>query len=290
MPKELNAEDDLGLDDSFSKFTVLRDDEDIDDDSKGGDDDDAKTDDDDATDDLTGTEDSNFEFDLSKMPEEQKKIFEPILKKMQSAYTKKTQGLADLKKKAAIADVLLSRGGKSGIGDDDRDKDADRGKELDAGSVLTELKSLKFEQNDYYAPFFKKIIDALETVATSAKKEVGNFRKEDTVSKIKSWFKVNEAALPLMAKMDEIGRENPTLYSNLDDLYILASVKAGKGIPGKKKISQNENLPKLKPKVRPTSLRNVIELSGLPEGKHAKPKINSIADAFKVAQEQLAEE
>jgi hypothetical protein len=287
MSDELNAEDKLGLDDSFSSFTVLRADDDISDVDEGGDKDDADANDTDATDesDSVTEEDSNFEFDLSKMPDEQKKIFEPILKKMQSAYTKKTQGLAELKKKAAVADVLLNRGGKStDIIDDGA---TPKKEEFDAGTALTELKNLKFEANDYYAPFFKKIIDALETVVSTTKKEVGNVRKENTVSTIKTWFKNNPDALPFMAKMDEVAREHPTLYNDLDTLYTLASVKAGKGVPGKKKVSQN-NEPRNKPKTRPTSLRNIIEVTGLTEREKSKPKINTIADAFKVAQEQLA--
>lgn len=288
MPDKINAEDDLGLDDSFSKFTILRDSDDISDVNDGGDNkDDTNVDDTNVTDEdsIVTEEDSNFEFDLSKMPEEHKKVFEPILKKMQSAYIKKTQGLAELKRKAAVADVLLSRGGNKDVVDDGV---INKKEEFNAETSLAELKSLKFEANDYYAPFFKKIIDALETVVSSTKKEVGNVRKENTVSTIKSWFKNNPEALPLMAKMDEVAREHPTLYNDLDTLYTLASVRAGKGVPGKKKVIQS-NEPKNKLKTRPTSLRNVIEVTGFTERDKAKPKINSIADAFKVAQEQLAD-
>ena len=292
MPKELNAEDNLGLDDSFSNFTILRDDgTDIKDDTNGGDEDNADGEDNDVTDDNVSEDEDSFEFDLSKAPEDVKKVLEPVLKKMQSAYTKKTQGIAELKKKAAVADVLISRGGKNEIIDDERGADSKvRGLE-EANSILAELKGLKFEQGDYYAPFFKKIIDAFETVVNSTKKEVGNVRKENTVSSIKKWFKDNPEALPLMKNMDEIGRAHPTLYNDLDDLYVMASVKAGKGIPGKNKkqnINTNNNpKPKIK---RPTSLRNVIEISGLPESKHAVRKVESISDAFKLAQEQLANE
>ena len=289
MPKELNAEDNLGLDDSFSNFTILRDDgTDIKDDTNGGDEDNADGEDNDVTDDNVSEEDS-FEFDLSKAPEDVKNVLEPILKKMQSAYTKKTQGIAELKKKAAVADVLINRGGNTNIIEDEHVDTKAKGLE-DSNSILAELKGLKFEQGDYYAPFFKKIIDAFETVVTSTKKEVGNVRKEHTVSSIKKWFKDNPEALPLMKNMDEIGRAHPTLYNDLDDLYVMASVKAGKGIPGKnKKSSSNSvNNSNLKPKLkRPTSLRNVIEISGLPEGKHSVKKVESMRDAFLLAQEQL---
>lgn len=289
MAEKLNAEDNLGLDDSFSNFTILRDDgTDIKGDTDGGDNDNADSEDDDVTDDNMSETNDSFEFDLSKAPEDIQKVLEPVLKKMQSAYTKKTQGIAELKKKAAVADVLISRGGNTNTIEDEHIDTKNKGLE-DANSILAELKGLKFEQGDYYAPFFKKIIDAFETVVTSTKKEVGNVRKEHTVSSIKKWFKDNPEALPLMKNMDEIGRAHPTLYNDLDDLYVMASVKAGKGIPGKNKQKQVVSNPNNKPKIkRPTSLRNVIEISGLPENRHAVKKVESMRDAFQLAQEQLA--
>ena len=260
------------LDDNFSTYTLRRDESDVNNiKADGGKDDGA-----DGGDDTGNAGDKGEPFlkvDLSGYSDEQKAVLAPILKQIEERFGDKVDAL---QKKAGLVDILLRNNKPSGKenvpGSIDEIDDSELGIDLD----------IDFEEKDYYAPKFKKLIEAVKQIAKSSKKELSSIKKESGVKEIKSFFRNNPDAVKYAKTMDKLVKETPALLGNLERLYNLAQVEEGH-IP-KSLINSQKRKPQ-----KGSNNRNLIELSGLGGGAERAPKkINSISDAFAQAERDLA--
>jgi len=277
MENTENVETDLGLSEDFSKFTVLRDDSELGD---VVDDKDVVNDDTEQSEENEDEDNDTF-FDLSTFSEEEQKVLGPAYKKMQVAFTKKMQSIADLEKKAQLADILLERR-DAGVSEENPSGEEQKKSQ----KKLLDYSEFGFQENDYYAPSFKKLADAINSISESIESGLSSIKKETTVNRIKTFFENNPSAIKYMKKMDEIGRETPGLYNNLPRLLKLAKLESGETIGPVKKSKRDVTVPRTKS----PGIKRMVENKNLGGGGKSEPKIETIKDAWKLAEEQLTEE
>ncbi|HBH13812.1 MAG TPA: hypothetical protein DDX29_11995 [Clostridiales bacterium] len=226
-------------------------------------------------------------FDVSKVPEEHRNIFEQLV----NSVKEQKLSIDNLKTRSDMVDLMKTMLERKQVSvQDDKPEPKKREKLVD---------KLKFADDDYYAPFFKVIAGALDEIVES---QVNNARVVESESKqafetrFRSYLTDNKLTREVIAKMDELastlgdaslGYKNPA-FKDLKRLHKLACAELGikfgeesvKKIDDSKK-NQNDNQRKPNPK-------NRIEMSSSRKGEQEPKKINSMKDAFEKAKEDLA--
>jgi hypothetical protein len=98
--------------------------------------------------------------------------------------------------------------------------------------------SLKFEKDDYYAPFFTQLASAIDAMTESVeqvKTIPDKVQRENFVSTVKKYVADNRVPVNVIQKMDQIAspqRLGPGTYNDLNALHTLAKLELGiKDVP-----------------------------------------------------------
>ena len=228
----------------------------------------------------------NKEELLKDIPEEHKQAMLNVITNVESVVSSKLAGMEALKTKADLAESVLEKlaAARSNVQPAQTPADAshkDKPKLED---------SFQFEEKDYYAPFFKKLLGVIENLETKVDGVQSNITQsaQDTLkSNVRTFFASNKVDRPVIAKMDEIAQEygkdekgNFVMYHNLPRLLKLAKIDLG--------LPTGEQKPKAKPKVNP---KRQVESGSLRKSVKnvAEKPAQTMMDAFNQTLEQLNE-
>lgn len=214
--------------------------------------------------------DEMLNVDVNSLPEEHRDMFVKMREKLSGSVAELNaiRGKADTTEKIALE---LAR-------------------RRDTGTPPAETKpkklaeSLKFEENDYYAPFFKALAGALDNITEQISSEkVNAVRSQQTTiqTNAKKYIAENKLTPTIVSKMDEIAGEFGThLYQDLPRLHKLARVELG--LPSSTKPSNQ-------PVIRKPSNRT-IESGNFRKAQGEPKKVATMKDAFIQAEEALSKQ
>lgn len=215
--------------------------------------------------------------DVSSLPEEQRPVFTKLIEATKTALSE----VSSLREKGDIAAALKQTLESIGAQRKGEDKPAD-------GSQRPRLADkLKFEEGDYYAPFFKQlagtldeITDQIDSLGRDAKLEkVSSFQKE-----VVSFIKNNNVPEKVVLKMDELAKTMGSgVYNDLPRLRKLANLELGvvENKPAPKDDNVNDRLNnRLETRSRMRTFNNVKQ--------DAPPK--NMKEAWDRAENQLSGE
>lgn len=198
--------------DDGSSFTVIKDD---------GNDDKKIIDDNDDVNDSDPLSLIN-KVDVSSLPEEQRPVFNKLIETLKTTLSE----VSSLREKsdiaAALKQTLESMGTQRKVEDKQNDGQVSKPKLSD---------SLKFEDGDYYAPFFKQVATVLDSI-TDKIDGLGNEVKQGKVTsfqnKVVDFIKSNKVPEKVVMKMDELAKTmGPGVYNDLYRLHKLANLELG---------------------------------------------------------------
>jgi histidyl-tRNA synthetase len=221
----------------------------------------------------SGIDDIIKGLNVDELPEAQR----PLVSKLIESFKATAAEVNNLKEKAGLAEVLERTVAQL------KTTQVSTVQKTDGEKVAAKLaENLKFEDKDYYAPFFKQIADAIDNINGEVKslKEVRQQDKaSDFASKVQSFVKTNKLPKEVIVQMDEIAKVmGPNAYSDLDRL--LKYAKADLGIKDAPVIDINKNRGNNRFEMR--TVRRQSNVSDKP--------INTMADAMEKAMDDLAAE
>ena len=134
------------------------------------------------------------------------------------------------------------------------------------------------EKDDPYAPAFQKIADSINSISKSNERN----KEEDFKNNLISFAKENKDIVRYVQDMDKLVEEHPSLKRDIPKLYLLAKTvgerREGKVKQKKDEMKREGNADTFSTEISGMSNQNVSDI----------PSSKSIADAFEVAQKQLA--
>jgi hypothetical protein len=215
--------------------------------------------------------------DLTQIPEAQRPVFSKIIDTLKTVLPE----IGSLKEKGDIAETL--RKTLETISDQRNTKTND-GNEPQPKPKLVD--SLKFEEGDYYAPFFKQLAGVLDNINESIDGLGSEVKRGQVLSfqdKVISYIKNNDVPKNVVLKMDELAKSMGNgVYNDLPRLRKLALIELG--IPEKKPEDKINNV---NDKTKNSFETRNRQRSPLHINKTA-PK--SMMEAWDRAEQQLAEE
>ena len=280
---------DVGISEDGKNFTVVTDDDSL----TGITDDEEEVELDDDGNEIVHEDESGDKdeplFDketlLKDVPEEHKAALLNVISQAEGVISSKLTEADAWKAKAEMTEVLLEK--LSTI--------TQRGTQESTHAAAPKEKpkleeSFKFEENDYYAPLFKKmlgVIEGLESKIDGVQASNTQDKVETLKGTVRGFFAANKVDRPVIAKMDEIAQDygkdaegNFVAYKNLPRLLNLAKSELG--------ISTVKPKPKARPKVNP---RKQIESGSLRKSVRtiADKPAGTMMEAFNQTLEQLNE-
>lgn len=227
----------------------------------------------------------NKEELLKDVPEEHKQAILNVITNAEGIVSSKLAGMDALRTKAEMTEALLERLSAAQSNVQQAVAPA-----IDSSKDKPKLEdSFQFEEKDYYAPFFKKLLGVIEGLETKVDGVQSSFTQsaQDTLKgNVRTFFASNKVDRPVIAKMDEIAQEygkdekgNFVMYHNLPRLLKMAKTDLGLSVSEKPK-----NRPKVNPKkqVESGSLRKSVKTV-------AEKPAQTMMEAFDQTLEQLNE-
>lgn len=219
-------------------------------------------------------------------PDKLPKELKPHFNKMLAAYTRKMEKLANIEKKAELWDYIQDNPDffTSKFGVPSKTKEVESSEE-------TFLKQLNLPEDNELTPALKTLALTIHKNIVESKEENAKTKQDTIKVSIKTWLDANKGVKEdreLLKKMDELGMENPKLYSNLDRLRKFAESELDR--PVKKERTQTTldivNMYKEMQKAKrqrvskPSTENRDLEVK--------KPK--NVREAFNLAESQLKRE
>lgn len=251
------------ISDDGSEFTVFKSD-----DENFNPDDDLNLDDSQGDD---GAPDILKDIDISKIPEEQR----PAIEKVLEIFKQQSTQISELKKNSDLTTVLKQIASARQV------PPPDNRQPLPPEKKKGFADDLQFEQDDYYAKFFKQLADSVGMKLNDLESKLNNNLAETTREKALDFISKNKVPQEVIVRMDEIAAEmgiNPT--KNLNRLYQMAKIDLGiKDTPvidlEKKKRDLNGRL-------------NMRNFHGTKD--YSSKPVKTMEDAWGQAEDQLADE
>ena len=211
--------------------------------------------------------------DLTKVPEDQR----PVISKLVESVKKALQEVGSLKSKADIAEALRQIATVSQNNNKKDDELPPPKKRL--------ADELKFEKDDYYAPFFTKLATAMDNLMDGVEKLGTGVQKDKAMTfqeKVTNFVKDNKVPTNVIAKMDEIATSMGTgVYNDLPRLRKLAMSELGiREVPKEEPNSQQKKIN------NSFNMRRTNKTFGNSQDKPVK----TMQDAMDKAMEQLGAE
>jgi hypothetical protein len=217
------------------------------------------------------------QVDVNSLPEAQRPIFTKLIEAFKSTSTE----IGSLKEKANLAEVLERTVAQLNANQQQTNVNKNQTQGEQVVSKLSE--KLKFEDKDYYAPFFKELAGAIDSLTERVDGSVKVFQGDKVAAfeqKVKDFVRSNNIPKQVIVQMDEIAKEmGPGAYKNLDKLYKYA--KAELGIKDTPVIDINSRKPQNRVEMR-NSRRPATSFSDKP--------VKTMQDAWNKAQGDLAAE
>jgi len=228
-------------------------------------------------------------------PEKLPKELQPHFKRMFASFTKKMQSMGDAQKKAELWDYLQENPqfitDRMGVRAEPRAEKPVETKD----DVVEFVNQLNLPEDNELTPAFKLLAVAVGRMAKGMEKSretdgaarlnerINAFRALPENADLNKGPKMN---LQLIRKMDELGRESPTLYNNLARLKKFAQSELG--IPEKQAREENKiNIFKLYKDMKEAKKFKVRKpVSGENKETKAKPA-KTVKEAFNQALEQM---
>uniref|UniRef100_A0A6M3KYW5 Uncharacterized protein n=1 Tax=viral metagenome TaxID=1070528 RepID=A0A6M3KYW5_9ZZZZ len=265
-----------GLSDDLSTFTVIKEDDSLENISE------EQNLDTDGN--VISTEELPNFFDLDKVPEAQRELVKPIFEQMQTAFKAKMGEADGLKTQLDLVTDLVKKMNVA----PSQSQVLKPSETVDKGAEQTGLK-FKFQEDDYYKPVFEELatlISGIKGSVDGVNQKVVADSQATFQSNVKKFITDNKIQPAVLVKMDQIAesfgkdaRGNYVLYNDLSRLHTLAKTELGIAVkPNTSNVNTNT-----KPHVK-RQLETVTIKKGIADDKPA----NSMADAWNQAKEQLA--
>jgi len=257
---------DILLSDDFKNLTVFKED-----------DEGIKEEGDGTSQDPSVSTDDLLNMDVSKLPEEHQDNIKHLLGTVKDQIAQ----IGTLQNKVDTSEILLQNLRQP-------DTQEPVGKVEDKVSQEKLADGMKFDKDDYYAEHFKSLAGAIDLMAN----RIENLTTQTEIDKrvtfesgVKDFLVTNKVAPEVVARMDAIARDFGTqVYKNLPKLLKTAKLELG--------VKDNETKttqPGAKDKTKPPTKKRTIDSGGMKKTVTEPRKIDSMADAFEQAQEDLAD-
>lgn len=216
--------------------------------------------------------------DVSTFPEEQR----PIITKLLDGFKALSSENSTLKEKAGLAEVLEKTVAQL------NQQRADNGQQPVKKSEIVKLSDqLKFAENDYYAPFFKQIaeaIDGIKETVVSFDGKINETKQTSFEDRVTNFVKTNKIPLPVIKQMDEIARTmGRGVYNDLERLHKLAKTELG--------IKDNVVPIRQDNGATGKKINNAVNMGGVRKQNNTSTKpVSTMADAFAKAEQDLSED
>lgn len=233
------------------------------------------------------------EFELIQ-PEKLPKELRPHFKRMLASFTKKMEGVANVRKKAELWDYLQENPQFFTDKFVPKTVRTETGKE-EVGETpeQTFLKQLNIPEDHELAPAFKTLALFMLKNTAEAKTEKETEKADNFKKTLSSWLNsdtnkgIKEDA-EMLRKMDEIGMENPRLYTNLDRLLKYAESDLGRTVRRiKDKKAVTVDIVKLYKDMENAKKMKVTKPKETSKSVSVKPA-KTVAEAMAQAEAQLA--
>ncbi len=221
-------------------------------------------------------------------PDKLPKELKPHFNKMLAAYTRKMEKVANVEKKAELWDYIQENPNFfiNKFVPQQVETPAVKGESPEE----TFIKQLNIPEDHELAPALKTLALTLYKNITETKQDTQRTKEDSFKTSLKSWLDSNKEVkqdTELLKKMDELGMENPKLYSNLDRLKKFAETELGRPA---KKIRENTvlDIVNMYKEMKKAKSQKVSRPSGESSVKVTKPK--TVKEAFDLAESQLKAE
>jgi hypothetical protein len=214
-------------------------------------------------------------LDVSTFSEEQR----PIIAKLLDGYKALSSENSTLKEKAGLAEVLERTVAQLNQARNDNGQPPMKPVEV---KKLSE--QLQFGENDYYAPFFKQLATAIDSITEKVSgfdNKIVETRAQSFEDKVKTFVKTNNIPIAVIKQMDEIAAKmGRTVYNDLDRLLKYAKTDLGiKDEPKAQDTTKNK-------------LDNIVQMRSVRKQSNQstdKP-VTSMREAFAKAEDDLTEQ
>ena len=256
-----------GLSDDLNTFTVIKDED-------GLDNIDEYTPPDDNREPVDNTSEDGF-FDINTVPEDQREAVTATYGKMKTAFDEKMSGVnATQQQQTATINALVEK--LKGV--------QSQGQPATKPDVPTEREmQFKFEKGDYYKPAFDEVADLVSGLTNTLDGLKNGYMQDKQAyleTNVKSFFARNKVSPQVLGKMDEIAVE---FGKDNEGNFI-----AHRNLPRLLKMAKSDLGVVDKPTPRPNP-RNQVESSTKKRGTVQRKPANSMQEAWKQAESMLKE-
>ncbi len=218
-----------------------------------------------------------FGVDIKSLPEEHRDVFTKLLGELKE----RTTQLDGLKNNADLANAIkglkesFSKPVEEEKSDDDSDND-------------NPFKELTFEEGDYYRKFLEPIMLSIRGINKQLKNiagDVSETRASSWKNSVKDFIIREKLSKEIVLKMDELAKSMGVgVYNDLPRLSKLAKMELG--LDNKKIPENNDEDDELNQK-----RKNIVNFSRRRSASDIlPPKVNTMAEAWDAAEDQLAEQ